>query len=370
MCKNAHWAEHVFCKNTLVLLPDEVYAGISRFEWESIVKELEIMDRVNLDDIEPENRECDICREPFSRERPVSLPCRHIFGEKCLKSWIAVDRGWDTSDSEADSGNEQIEVVSGSDFYQLLPDSAFVEGWPVVESFVCPKCRQPYTVPTSRKTATLIQARLRLWDHVYKKLNIQRSREEEECRQDLWRFVGKCHVGVTKQTLLFEERAQISAMRFALQGARQSLDPLQREFREAFFNLACYGVFNTPKIYNPNDYEHRSIPLWCWQFDRFERGLDFSYALLQGAGFRRRFLEEWLQQRLGPWRRRLFAELRDSLAKRESIYEREYASYGSVVGASILMNSVHSTSIPQHSDSNEVPDISRNPLIRPFDGGE
>lgn len=326
MCKNAHWAEQVFCKNTLVLLPDEVYAGISRFEWESIVKELEIMERVNLNDIEPENRECDICRESFSPEKPVSLPCRHIFGEKCLDAWIAVDRWWDTSDREADSGNEQIEVVSGIDFHHLLPDSAFVEGWPVVESFTCPKCRRCYTVPTSRKKAPMIQARLRFWDHVYEKLNIKRTQEEEECREDLLNFIQKCDVRLTELTLFFEERAQISAMRFALQGARQSLDQLQHEFREAFFNLGCYGVFNAPKIYDPKDYEDRSIPLWCWQFDRIERGLDPSYALPEGAGFRQCFLEEWLQQRMGPWRRRLFAELKDSLVKRESICEREYAA--------------------------------------------
>jgi len=34
---------------------------------------------------------CSICKEPFSTEHPlVTTPCRHGFGESCLREWIQI----------------------------------------------------------------------------------------------------------------------------------------------------------------------------------------------------------------------------------------------------------------------------------------
>ena len=46
---------------------------------------------VQTGDLEPENRECDICFEPFDlEEEPITLlSCGHIFGHDCLYHWVA-----------------------------------------------------------------------------------------------------------------------------------------------------------------------------------------------------------------------------------------------------------------------------------------
>ncbi|KAH7406813.1 hypothetical protein DE146DRAFT_778293 [Phaeosphaeria sp. MPI-PUGE-AT-0046c] len=41
---------------------------------------------------------CIICTEPFGADhQPVSLPCKHIFGHECIKRWLRVGRGNNTS---------------------------------------------------------------------------------------------------------------------------------------------------------------------------------------------------------------------------------------------------------------------------------
>lgn len=41
---------------------------------------------------------CIICTEPFgAHHQPVSLPCKHIFGHECIKKWLRIGRGNNTS---------------------------------------------------------------------------------------------------------------------------------------------------------------------------------------------------------------------------------------------------------------------------------
>jgi hypothetical protein len=41
---------------------------------------------------------CTICTEPFGAEhQPVTLRCKHIFGHKCIKKWLRIGRGNNTS---------------------------------------------------------------------------------------------------------------------------------------------------------------------------------------------------------------------------------------------------------------------------------
>jgi hypothetical protein len=41
---------------------------------------------------------CLICQDPFSAShQPVTLPCKHIFGHECIKTWLRTGRGNNTS---------------------------------------------------------------------------------------------------------------------------------------------------------------------------------------------------------------------------------------------------------------------------------
>ena len=316
-----------FPPSCMILCADEAYAGISRLQWEAIAAQLNVIQPVQLRDIEPEDQQCDICRERFDcshhrgyPEQPVSLPCGHIFGKNCLENWIAVGTGRDSHQHENDlDDEEQFEYFDRplGDFddghlEDLLPDSAF---WFETDDFACPKCRQDFTVSISEERALAMKAQLQFWDHAYEKLGITRSAYEERCRKDLWCFVSKTkakpitHTSQRNRLYSLERRAQVAAVRFALRRGRWDLTPVQRAFRDGFFLLGCYGVNDALKAYRAEAYENRLIPLWCWQFDRLERGMDPSYAWSRGSYHRQRFLDEQLEQRMGPWMRTLFKEL-------------------------------------------------------------
>lgn len=307
------------------LASDEAYAGTSRSEWEAVVQELEFLKPVKLEDIKPEDQECDICRESFgaaddysSPEKPVSLPCGHIFGKDCLSDWIAVGRERDSHQYEDQNVGQarQLSIINSSvgpnNFYDLLPQPQVVLK---TDGFTCPKCRKSLAIPRSAVHAPAIEARLQFWDLAYEKLGILRSVEEEANRQDLWRFVLKMK---TEQATVSREqmrslqlRAQVSAMRFAMRRARWNLTPVQCYLRDALFNLACYGVDHTPREYRAEWYEDRPIPAWCWQFDRIERGMNPRYDWRRGEEYCYRFFSDLQQQTLGRWRRTLFAETGD-----------------------------------------------------------
>ena len=297
--------------NLFNLSADMAYAGTSRSEWEAIARQLTFLKQVDLEDLEPEDRTCEICREPYvplndngCHEKPVSLPCGHVFGYDCLEEWMVV--GNDHDPVEYEDSPDEPPAREGDQTYSLdgvedlLPDSAFLE---VEETFTCPKCRESFTVPMSAEKAPALEARLRFWDSAYEKVGIIRSADEEDSRQDLWRFVltskPKVDANDTIIALSLRLRAQVAALRFVLRRLDHELTPLQRQLRREFFHLGCYGVNSTPATDVDAD-ENRTIPLWCWAFDRIERRMSPDYN---------GFLDEWHQQRLGPWMRKLFREM-------------------------------------------------------------
>lgn len=314
--------------NQFVLGDDEVYAGTSRSEWEDVVKQLDFLKAVKLDDIEPDNQECDICRESFgsavddqSPEKPVSLPCGHIFGNRCISGWMTAGRRRDSGEHNHEGG-EQVRGFSRTAVYQSPgPNSVadLLPAWEIfrqTEKFTCPKCRQEFTVPILEDQAVAIDARLQFWDRAYERLGIQRSDDEEASRSELWRFVEQMRAdpayrasrGQMRSASL---RAQVSAMRFALRRANWDLTPVQQHLRDGMFNLGCFGLGGHSETYCAASYEDRPIPIWCWQFDRVERGMCPTYNWTDGQEHCSRFLADWQRQTLGPWRRALFADLRD-----------------------------------------------------------
>ncbi|MCJ1423920.1 hypothetical protein MMC29_001805 [Sticta canariensis] len=268
---------------------------------------------VKLDDIEPENQECDICRQSFlpaddgtSPETPVSIQCGHIFGKNCLSQWIAVSADIDNSHQELEGVFRTIALYSDNQILEPLTLRSISWGG---RSFTCPKCRKLSPTRTlSGEQAAEIEARLRFWDAVYEKLGIVRSDKEEVCRQDLVRLVEETkaerNTVAQNKMLLYDFHARVSVMRFALRRGRWDLTPVQRHLRDALFNLGCYGLNDPPGEYCAEAYEDRQqLPLWCWEFEQIERGMNSAFVWINGPA------DDWEQQRLGPWRRKLFAEI-------------------------------------------------------------
>lgn len=303
--------------NMFELRDEEAYAGFSKQDWGKILNHLEFFKSVTLDDIEPENRECDICRQSFcstddgqSPEIPISLPCGHVFGMDCLSNWITVGQNDHPPEPDDNVNQEQPKEVSSMNSFgiaqinHLLPQK--LVHFPH-QSFTCPNCRREFTIQTlSGAQAVVIETRLQFWDSAYEKLGIELSVEEEVCRDELWRFVKgtKVELNTLRQEMPWlEVHARVSAMRFALRRGQWDLTAAQRDLRDALFNLGCCGVGNPSEEYCAESYEDRKLPVWCWQFEQIERRL---YPMLYGIEKRG---EGWEQQTLGEWRQKLFAEI-------------------------------------------------------------
>lgn len=276
-----------------VLFPDEAYAGTSISEWKLLSLRVEILKPVKLDDIEPENQQCDICQESFSpsedgtsQEKPVSLPCGHVFGKECIAGWMADSHG-----------NSAVRLET---------------------TFTCPKCRTKFTDPISEVQAPKIESRLRFWDLVYEKLGILRSVEEEECRKCLWRFVEEQKTEQNKKNWdlwrpRFDFLAQQSGLRIALQCPRWDLIPMERQACDAIFNFACYGVNDPSEEYCAESYEDRRIPTWCWQFEQISLGRSTDFSLFERLG------RDGSQPCIGPWRRAMFTRTENDVRARNGL---------------------------------------------------
>ncbi|MCJ1425417.1 hypothetical protein MMC29_003316 [Sticta canariensis] len=303
--------------NMFELGDEEAYAGFSKQDWGKVFHHLEFFKSVKLDDIEPENGECDICRQSFcstddgrSPEIPISLPCGHVFGMDCISNWITVGQNNHRPEPDDDVDQEQPKEVSSinsfslADIDQLLPQTlAHI----APRSFTCPNCRRRFTIQRLTGVhAGIIEKRLQFWDSAYEKLGIQLSAEEEVCRDELWRFVkeSKLELNTVRHEMHWLEiHARVSAMRFALRRGQSDLTAAQRDLRDALFNLGCCGVDNPSEKYRAESYEDRKLPVWCWQFEQIERKL---HPMLYGIEKRG---EGWEQQTLGEWRQKLFAEI-------------------------------------------------------------
>lgn len=305
-------------ENMFVLSDNEAYAGISKSDLDKIVLHLTTFHPLKPDDLGPESQECDICRQSFlaadatGRETPVSLPCGHVFGRKCLSRWIGAGGEHDSLEhnnhvTEAPQELFREDSSIGSEQTQEL--LAQPVQWLDAQYFHCPNCQQAFTFRNmSGDQAAEIEARLRFWDAAYEKLDIVRSEKEEACRQYLEQMLEETEVerrAVPRHRIpVHEFHAQVSAMRFAIRRGRSDLTPLQRDLRDGLFNLGCYGVNGPPEKYCAEAYDSRGhLPLWCWQFEQLERGMDPTY---DGTAKRTEYWNWW---RLGPWRRKMFADL-------------------------------------------------------------
>lgn len=137
------------------------------------------------------------------------------------------------------------------------------------------------------------------------------------CRQDTQKFVKTTSVESRGDggnlIVSIDLRAQLSAMRFALRRARWDFTPEQCFLRDAIFDLDAINLGDDNLgDYRAEIYEDRPIPVWCWQFDRIERGMSSNYGGFDDKRNRDLFIENWSQKCLRPWKRTLHAELEDN----------------------------------------------------------
>lgn len=345
---------------------DEAYAGTSYSEWQLMAQQTKFFTPVKVEDLDPEHGDCEICFEPLGpSEEPVRLlSCGHVFGHVCIFHWLArfmpCGQWWDwvPEDAYFPYGSEEVfRAQDAAEFQvatmhtivddmsiacqedgQLRPDWRDYLNWisddiedlmplsaprfsPEVRHASCPKCRGRFPIPRSGVLGVRIEVHLRFWDRMYEKLGISRSAKEEQCRNDLLRYVQMVQVPrieiKPEHMRSWTLQAQVSAMRFALRRGNRDLDPLQTHLRDSIFNLGCYGLHEGE--YHALAYENRRIPMWCFHVDRIERGLSpiiatvkhwardrYDWALMQ---YSREFYREWRKQISGPWRRTLFAEV-------------------------------------------------------------
>lgn len=354
-------------KTFIHLEEDEAYACTSFAEWQLIVTQMENFETLKVEDIEPENRFCEICFEPFGpfddgspSEEPVQLlGCGHVFGHVCISHWLAqfmpqgkwwyyIKDSYLHSLSDRDfRSNEATKVcaaINHTDFdnvgilyhedRQLRRDWRDILNWntdyledllpasmpwfgPELRDASCPKCRGEFLILRSGLMGVKVEAHLHFWDRLYEKLGISRSPKEEQSRNDLMRYVQM--VQVQKMEIQPEDmrsftlQAQVSAMRFALRRGNRALDSPQTYLNIAIFNLGCYGIHEGE--YDAVSYETLGVPLWCYQVDRIERGLNprmlpvVRHRNWNLVDYHREFYLEHRRQIFGPWRRTLFAEV-------------------------------------------------------------
>lgn len=82
--------------NTLDVDPTVAYADTANETLQTMNFFLEELRPVQIEDLEPEDRNCPICGEAYTRNfhRAVRLPCKHCFGEPCIKTWLTPFEPW------------------------------------------------------------------------------------------------------------------------------------------------------------------------------------------------------------------------------------------------------------------------------------
>ena len=155
--------------NTLDIDPTAAYADTSNETLQIMNFFLEDLRPVEIEDLEPEDRRCPICSEEYTRNlhRAVRMPCKHCFGEPCIRTWLSPFLPWSP---EAENPFQREARPPGAN--------------------TCPSCRR-VCFPRQQVADCLpeIDARIRLWDYVYAQAGIALSERERRAREDLLRYI-------------------------------------------------------------------------------------------------------------------------------------------------------------------------------------
>lgn len=209
--------------NTLDVDEQSTYANTSKETWQVIKFFLEELKPVDSENLEPEDRKCYICTEDFTTDfhSAVMLPCNHVFGEKCIKTWLRP-------------------------YAPCMPIS--YKDWRVPAANTCPICRRVF-FPQQRTVDILpvMQTRIMLWDRAYALVGIALSETERRAREDLLRYLNTYFARGLDD--YFPYFASIEHRSFALDQFRmycvqlkyRNLTPVQESLRQNLEEVARGG---------------------------------------------------------------------------------------------------------------------------------
>lgn len=212
--------------NTLDVDEQRTYADTSYETWTIIKFFLEELKPVHAENFEPEDRTCHICSEDFTNDfhRAVRLPCKHCFGEQCIKTWLRP-------------------------YAACMPIKWNKWGKPVGAN-TCPTCRREFFPrQTTVDILPVVEARLKLWDQAYAHAGIPLSTTQRHARSDLLRYLhGYYAHGVDDYypcytaMLAYQQCAHVQFLKFCARLKTRVLAPGQESLRRRLEHVARHGV--------------------------------------------------------------------------------------------------------------------------------
>lgn len=222
---------------------DEGYARVGIDLCEAAEFLMTKLEQVNLHDLDPDDRICEICQEQFHvsedvrlQHAPVKTPCGHIFGDQCIMKWLDLlcfYRGESDDGSEAD-------------------DDALI---PLTYSS-CPKCQHVFFKEFFQHPMQSLYVRLCFWDMAYIIAGVRLSEKEKRTRKYLWAYVRYCkffeYKGLDDRKFEdLQEDARLDLLYFADFLTTQDLTPAQEIVRQQVEELA--GCHMSDGDYDPDD---------------------------------------------------------------------------------------------------------------------
>lgn len=226
--------------DTLDVNPQRTYADTSNETWQIIKFFLEELKLVNAADLEPKDLKCGICTQDFTTgyrrsHRAVRLPCKHIFGEPCIKRWLSPYRP----------------CVS------RMPTARGLLKKPVGAN-TCPNCRRVF-FPKQKTVDVLpeIEIRINVWDMAYRHVGVALSETERRARADLLLYLTTYFdrgsdehyppfthrldylTWAHKRLLIFSNRLK----------QHENLTPVQKHLRQGLEKFARHGFRGELKLH-------------------------------------------------------------------------------------------------------------------------
>lgn len=203
--------------NTLDVLAQWTYAGTAFATWEVVYFFINELKPVNIDNLDLEDRQCDICTAKLADDShpAVSLPCRHSFGRECIEHW-------------------------------LRPFASFEGAQPSLGASTCPVCRQVFfPEQTAFDSLHFLEARIGFWDLAYAHVGIALSETDRQARADLLQHIGSRYargvVPFVAERSIYIQWVHLRLQIFCHDLKHQGLTPVQEHLRQGLEAIARRG---------------------------------------------------------------------------------------------------------------------------------